>query len=425
MTQVALWKGVLFAGAVYLISVILHLVLPGRRFEGYVCCDDPKRDTNVLQYKLNGMLVRCVMLIGIVPLVHGLEYYSSTSSQSWIEMIATAYAKVHTLALGAALGGTVWGLLLSMFLLRRGHSWCLKHKNERNGTELIRARTNDPMSKSINNNNRRARPPFNSWLALYQGIGEFNPRSKILGQELDWKMWLYLGGAIMLDLQVLSALGAHMQTNNYQVSNVMAWTSLGWFLFVTDYLSNEHVHLYTYDLFAERLGFKLVWGCLQVYPFLYPIGQYPLVGALPDDDLSVPVTVAFALLYILGSILTRGANYQKYVFKVNPTQTHICFGLVPQKTMEMKNGRALLVSGWWALARHVNYLGEILQGVALGVPAFWVTGSVVTLVYPLFITSILLQRQYEDDRMCRLKYGNDAWDAYIQRVPYKIVPLVY
>ena len=381
------------------------------------------------------------MLIGIVPLVHVLDYSSasssssSSSSQSWIELIVTSYAKLHTLSMGAAVGATVWGLLLSLFMLRRGHIWCLEHGNkERNNTELIRARTRDQISTTTtcsnnnnNDNNHRTQPPLNSWLALYQGIGEFNPRSNILRQELDWKMWLYLGGAIMLDYQVLSALGAHIHLNNYQVSNVMAWTSLGWFLFVTDYLSNEHVHLYTYDLFAERLGFKLVWGCLKVYPFLYPIGQYPMVTSDIQHDLSLGVTCTFAMLYILGSILTRGANYQKYVFKVNPTQTHICFGLVPQKTIEPKTGRRsrLLVSGWWALARHINYLGEILQAVALGVPAFWVTGSIFTLIYPIFITSILLQRQYEDDRMCRLKYGDEAWDGYIERVPYRIVPFVY
>ena len=31
-------------------------------------------------------------------------------------------------------------------------------------------------------------------------------------------------------------------------------------------------------------------------------------------------------------------------------------------------GTRILVSGWWGLARHVNYLGEILQAVALSVP---------------------------------------------------------
>ena len=39
--------------------------------------------------------------------------------------------------------------------------------------------------------------------------------------------------------------------------------------FVCDYLVFEHVHLYTYDFVAERVGFKLVWGCLCWYPLYY------------------------------------------------------------------------------------------------------------------------------------------------------------
>ena len=47
--------------------------------------------------------------------------------------------------------------------------------------------------------------------------------------------------------------------------------------FVVEYLYHEHVHLYTYDLFAEKLGFKLIWGCLCFYPFFYPIGVWPIL----------------------------------------------------------------------------------------------------------------------------------------------------
>ncbi len=35
--------------------------------------------------------------------------------------------------------------------------------------------------------------------------------------------------------------------------------------FVADYLVFERVHRYTYDLVAERIGFKLIWGCVAFY----------------------------------------------------------------------------------------------------------------------------------------------------------------
>jgi hypothetical protein len=57
-----------------------------------------------------------------------------------------------------------------------------------------------------------------------------------------------------------------------------------WTWFLVEYLYHEHVHLYTYDLFAERLGFKLAWGCLFFYPLL--------VGAVASfiDSLGLSLT---------------------------------------------------------------------------------------------------------------------------------------
>jgi delta14-sterol reductase len=132
--------------------------------------------------------------------------------------------------------------------------------------------------------------------------------------------------------------------------------------------------------------------------------------------------------------LTRGANYQKYVFKKNPSQKSVLGGLIQQQVMtvtirDAKTGstqeRHLLVSGFWGLDRHVNYLGDMVQGLALGLPGLLVTASPLTLVYFLFITAILVPRQADDDKLCRAKYGDKVWDAYTQLVPYKIIPGVY
>ena len=43
-----------------------------------------------------------------------------------------------------------------------------------------------------------------------------------------------------------------------------------WFL--VEYLYYENVHAFTYDIFRERIGFTLTWGCFVFYPFFYCIG---------------------------------------------------------------------------------------------------------------------------------------------------------
>ena len=67
------------------------------------------------------------------------------------------------------------------------------------------------------------------------------------------------------------------------------------------------------------------------------------------------------------------------------------------------NGR-LLCSGWWGLSRHINYFGEIMQGVALALPGYVTTGSLVPWLYPLYYVALFVPRQIEDDEACELKY---------------------
>jgi delta14-sterol reductase len=57
--------------------------------------------------------------------------------------------------------------------------------------------------------------------------------------------------------------------------------------------------------------------------------------------------------------------------------------------------------------------------LALGRP-----GSLGVWLYPLYYVALLVPRQLDDDRRCAAKYGA-LWDAYVKRVPYRIVPGVY
>jgi len=63
-------------------------------------------------------------------------------------------------------------------------------------------------------------------------------------------------------------------------------------------------------------------------------------------------------LKALGYAVFRGANSQKDAFRRDPGAP----GVRHLRSLATASGRRLLVSGWWGVARHVNYLGDWLMG---------------------------------------------------------------
>jgi delta14-sterol reductase len=237
--------------------------------------------------------------------------------------------------------------------------------------------------------------------------------------RLDAKMVLYMFGAIQLELNVLS-FAAH-QRIAYPAApsaGVLVYAALFSF-FVCEYLLFEKVHLYTYDFFAENVGFKLGWGGITFYPYFYGVGIWS-AASRPDPGTPTALLVAACAVFFGGWSLSRGANLQKYLFKTNP-DARLLGVLAPEAVGD--GSRQLLCSGFWRLSRHVNYLGEILMAVGLTLapgdpldPVRW--------LYPLYYVALLFPRQADDDRRCAAKYG-DLWKEYCRRVPYRIIPGVY
>ncbi|HEY2734004.1 MAG TPA: DUF1295 domain-containing protein [Polyangiales bacterium] len=254
------------------------------------------------------------------------------------------------------------------------------------------------------------------WKDLYLGRLE-NPQC--LDGRVDAKMFLYLVGAILLELCVLSFAAHHCFAHPRDPSpGVLLYAGLFSF-FIVDYLLFERVHLYTYDFIAERVGFKLGWGCFVFYPFFYCSGLW-FAAEQPNPHVTSIWLVSAATLFITGWSLARGANLQKYVFKTAPERA--AFGPLSQRAL-VRDDKRILIAGFWGVSRHINYLGELLMACGLALSLGY-PNSLWPWLYPIYYIALLVPRQIDDDRRCAQKYG-ELWDEYRRAVPYRIIPWIY
>jgi len=234
---------------------------------------------------------------------------------------------------------------------------------------------------------------------------------------IDAKVWFYMIGAVMLQLNVLSCAAYHvLNAADVNPGFLVACGMLTWFCF--DYLIGEKVHLWTYDYVAERVGFKLGFGCLAFYPYFYAVALW-FTATRPNPGHAVWFTVMCGVVYLVGWVFTRGANMQKYFFKVAPERKFLGLTPVAIGTGELR----VLVSGFWGLSRHINYMGEIVQGVAVAL-AVGYAGVWAVWLYPAYYIALLVSRQADDDKVCQAKYG-ELWDDYTAQVKYRVVPFIY
>jgi delta14-sterol reductase len=240
---------------------------------------------------------------------------------------------------------------------------------------------------------------------------------QLKGGYVDAKLWLYLIGAVTLQLNVLSFASYHIiNVENINYGFLLGCAMLTWFC--NEYLIGEKVHLWTYDFIAERVGFKLGFGCLAFYPYFYSVSLC-FTAHLPKHGFYMWLTVLFGVLFFCGWILTRGANMQKYFFKTAPNKTFL--GIKPEALSDGKH--SLLVNGFWGASRHINYFGEIIQALAIALSSGYF-GIWMIWLYPAYYVALMFTRQADDDKVCKAKYG-DLWDEYKRRVKYRIIPFLY
>jgi Delta14-sterol reductase len=130
-------------------------------------------------------------------------------------------------------------------------------------------------------------------------------------------------------------------------------------------------------------------------------------------------SIGIALLNVCGYVIFRGANIQKHRFRKDPARP--VWGR-PPFYIKTSQGSLLLISGWWGLARHMNYFGDLLMGLAWCVTCSF--GSPLPYFYVAYLVVLVVQGDRRDNSLCAARYG-EAWAAYCRAVPYRIIPLLY
>nr|XP_012318431.1 delta(14)-sterol reductase isoform X2 [Aotus nancymaae] len=174
--------------------------------------------------------------------------------------------------------------------------------------------------------------------------------------------------------------------------------------------------LTTMDITHDGFGFMLAFGDIAWVPFTYSLqAQFLLHHPQP---LGLPMAAIICLINAIGYYIFRGANSQKNTFRKNPSDPRVA-GL---ETISTATGRQLLVSGWWGMVRHPNYLGDLIMALAWSLPCG--VSHLLPYFYVLYFTALLVHREARDERQCLQKYGL-AWQEYCRRVPYRIMPYIY
>ncbi len=223
-------------------------------------------------------------------------------------------------------------------------------------------------------------------------------------------------GLIGWVLIVLSFMGTQYQQHG-TVTLPMAMVVFFQFFYVADYFWNEQAILTTTDIVNDTFGFMLAFGDLAWVPFTYSLQAFYLIDHL--HSLPWWGAALIAALNFCGYGIFRAVNLQKHRFRTDPS---FRIGGREPEYIETERGSRLLVSGFWGMARHFNYVGDIMMALAWCLPCLF--GSIVPYFYVIYFTMLLVHRERRDDRHCAAQYGND-WDRYREPVPLRIIPRVY
>ena len=362
-------------GAWVALQAVLALLLPGRLGFGGITPAGHR-----MTYRLNGLsaglvtlgLLALAVVAGLVP--------ATLLHDHWGALLVAANA---------------WGFAAAFFAYVKAHRWWSRPEDR----HLSGSRLCD----------------------FFGGI-ELNPR---VG-GLDLKLF-HIGRLGMLAWPLVNlSFAAAQYARHGQVTNSMVILNALQLLYVLDLFAREDWYLRTIDIHHDRFGFYFAWGATAWLPFFYPVQSFYLVQN--PVELSAGAAAGVLALGLAGYAIFVSANRQRDRFRQAEGRCRVwgreaTFIEASYRTLDGALRRSpLLASGWWGLARHANYVGDLMMAAAFGLACG--VGHLLPYLYVAYLAVLLVHRTYRDDERCREKYG-PAWVEYCARVKYRLIPGIW
>merc|ERR1711871_204724 len=205
-------------------------------------------------------------------------------------------------------------------------------------------------------------------------------------------------------------------------------------IYVTKFFWWESGYMKSIDIMHDRAGYYICWGCMVWLPCLYTSMTqwiyFNKATIINEGGWSTDYGVLIFALGVAMIFLNYDVDCQRAVFREHSGRV-LVFGSKPgfieakytPKGSKRAKTSLLLVSGYWGLSCHFGYLTEIAASFLWSAPAMYT--HVYPYVYALPSLIILLfDRAVRDDQRCSKKYG-DSWQAYRDRVRWRVIPFVY
>ncbi|XP_042875454.1 delta(14)-sterol reductase LBR-like isoform X2 [Penaeus japonicus] len=219
-------------------------------------------------------------------------------------------------------------------------------------------------------------------------------------------MWLMLNVIVVVkDLQI------HL--GQYSPTLLVACTLQ--IFYAVDLVWFEESLLTTFEYTKQGFGLFFSVGTFQS-PFVLTI--FTRIVLNHRTELEWYILSLVVALNLLGYTICRGSNSQKHAFRTNPSDP----ALAHLESLPTSAGTRLLVSGWWGVMRHPNYIGDLLVITSWAL----LCGFNYALPWVLLALDVLFMvaRTYQVEEACRKKYGL-AWNNYTDRVKYRLIPRVF